>query len=368
MRDHLAFAHNSHQELIKFIKAPSKDASEPIDAQVIAKNLAALKARQKGRKVSGRGGPSSVDSSPASTPGRPEKKATKWNTSVVSGSDIAAYDYSDDGPSRPDTPNRKLVDGLKPSTGTLEDYAVPNTRSTSVAGSLFSFLSMSKSLTADDLKPSIDRMRSHLQSKNVASSIADSLCDSVQSSLLSTKVSTLGGAQKAVRQAMEDVLTRTLAPGTGTDMLSEIKVKRKRHEPYALTFVGVNGVGKSTNLSKIAYWLLSNDLKVLIAACDTFRSGAVEQLRTHVRNLDGLGVGRVSLYEKGYGKDASQIAKEAIAQAKTEGIDVVLIDTAGRMQDNEPLMRALAKAQLPSPFLPFARSLTAAAWAISSFK
>jgi len=114
--------------------------------------------------------------------------------------------------------------------------------------------------------------------------------------------------------------------------------------------VGVNGVGKSTNLSKVCFWLIQNGLRVLIAACDTFRSGAVEQLRVHVRNLSMLGVdgatnskGRVELYEKGYGKDAAGIAKEAIAHAKDNGFDVVLIDTAGRMQDNEPLMRALAK-------------------------
>jgi len=111
--------------------------------------------------------------------------------------------------------------------------------------------------------------------------------------------------------------------------------------------VGVNGVGKSTNLSKVCFWLLQNNFRVLIAACDTFRSGAVEQLRVHVKNLGMLAgdkdKGAIELYEKGYGKDAAGIAKEAIAYAKENAFDVVLIDTAGRMQDNEPLMRALAK-------------------------
>ncbi|KFG57359.1 signal recognition particle receptor alpha subunit, partial [Toxoplasma gondii RUB] len=79
------------------------------------------------------------------------------------------------------------------------------------------------------------------------------------------------------------------------------------------------------------------NLDVLIAACDTFRAGAVEQLRTHSRCL------QVPLFERGYGKDAAAIAREALATARQEGRDVVLIDTAGRMQDNEPLMRSLAK-------------------------
>ena len=123
-----------------------------------------------------------------------------------------------------------------------------------------------------------------------------------------------------------------------------------------ITFVGVNGVGKSTSLGKVAFWLLQNGMRVLVAACDTFRSGAVEQLRVHVRNLGMLNAGagenggdRIELYEKGYGKDAAGIAREAIAYAAQSGFDVVLVDTAGRMQDNEPLMRALAKVRFPSP-------------------
>ena len=88
---------------------------------------------------------------------------------------------------------------------------------------------------------------------------------------------------------------------------------------------------------------MENDCKVLIAACDTFRAGAVEQLRTHVRHLDNLHPGKVQLYERGYGKDAAGIAAEAIGFARDSRFDVVLVDTAGRMQDNEPLMRALAK-------------------------
>ena len=105
-------------------------------------------------------------------------------------------------------------------------------------------------------------------------------------------------------------------------------------------------MGKSTNLSKICFWLLQNKFKLLVAACDTFRSGAVEQLRVHVKNLqqlDPTGAAKIDLFERGYGKDAAAIAKEAIAHGKSNKYDIVLIDTAGRMQDNEPLMRALAK-------------------------
>lgn len=74
----------------------------------------------------------------------------------------------------------------------------------------------------------------------------------------------------------------------------------------------------------------------LLAACDTFRSGAVEQLNVHAKCLD------VPLYHKGYAKDPSAVAKAAIKQATEDGHDVVLVDTAGRMQNNLPLMKALS--------------------------
>merc|ERR1712150_467469 len=96
---------------------------------------------------------------------------------------------------------------------------------------------------------------------------------------------------------------------------------------------------------------VENKCSVLIAACDTFRAGAVEQLRTHVKRLNSMYPSKnpndkkdiVELYEKGYGKDAAGIAMEAINHARASHHDVVLIDTAGRMQDNEPLMRSLSK-------------------------
>jgi len=148
------------------------------------------------------------------------------------------------------------------------------------------------------------------------------------------------GVKSEVQSALSASLTRVLTPKTSTDLLLEIQRKRSSSsipspdappDPYALTFVGVNGVGKSTNLSKVCFWLLQNGLRVLIAACDTFRSGAVEQLRVHVRNLgalgDEMGVSmeggakkrKIELYERGYGKDAAGIAKDAIAYGKSPG-------------------------------------------------
>ena len=85
-------------------------------------------------------------------------------------------------------------------------------------------------------------------------------------------------------------------------------------------------MGKSTSLAKIAYYLQSNQCTPLLAACDTFRSGAVEQLSVHASCLS------IPLYHQGYAKDPSAVAKASISKATDDGNDVVLIDTAGRMQ------------------------------------
>jgi signal recognition particle receptor subunit alpha len=112
---------------------------------------------------------------------------------------------------------------------------------------------------------------------------------------------------------------------------------KKEKRPYVVVFVGVNGVGKSTNLAKVCSYLMQNDLICMLVACDTFRSGAVEQLEVHAKRLN------VELFQRGYRTDPTLIALDAIRYAKQNNINVVLIDTAGRMQNNEPLMKALSK-------------------------
>ncbi|KAG0239514.1 hypothetical protein BGW41_007621 [Actinomortierella wolfii] len=216
--------------------------------------------------------------------------------------------------------------------------------SSSGVWSFFKNMTGSKEITPEMLAPIMNKMREHLINKNVAADIAQHLCDSVAKSLVGQTLGSFKSVQTHVRQSMETALKRILTPKTSVDLLRDIAQAQADGRPYTIVFIGVNGVGKSTNLSKTAFWLLQNKLKILIAACDTFRSGAVEQLRVHVRNLKALEKDAViDLYEKGYGKDSAAIAKEAIAYAKQSGHDVVLIDTAGRMQDNDPLMRALAK-------------------------
>jgi len=110
-----------------------------------------------------------------------------------------------------------------------------------------------------------------------------------------------------VKTAMEEALTRILTPKRSIDILRDVRAAREAGRPYTIVFVGVNGVGKSTNLSKVAYWLLQHKVSVMIAACDTFRAGAVEQLRTHCNALGGDGNGRDAGSRPGSGGVGSRV-------------------------------------------------------------
>lgn len=207
-----------------------------------------------------------------------------------------------------------------------------------------------KSLSREDMEPVLDKMKDHLIAKNVAAEISARLCDSVAKKLEGKVMGTFTTVNSTVKGALQESLVQILQPKRRVDILRDVLEARSQRRPFIVTFCGVNGVGKSTNLAKISFWLIENGFTVLIAACDTFRAGAVEQLRTHQRRLNSLhppekhgGRLMVQLYEKGYGKDAAGIAMEAIAYARNQAFDVVLVDTAGRMQDNAPLMTALAK-------------------------
>ena len=238
-----------------------------------------------------------------------------------------------------------------------------------MVNSTFGFLQKhllgNKTITGDDLKKVLEDLKKQLISKNVAPEAADFLSQQVSRDLVGSKTANWTSVENTARKSLTKALTQLMTPGVSVDLLHEIQNKTTkrgsdgRKNPYVCSVVGVNGVGKSTNLSKLAFWLLQNNFKVLIVACDTFRSGAVEQLRVHVENLAQLsdeshirgsknsrgksGNDFVELFEAGYGGSdlVTKIAKQAIKYAGDHGFDIVLMDTAGRRHNDPTLMSPL---------------------------
>lgn len=121
----------------------------------------------------------------------------------------------------------------------------------------------------------------------------------------------------------------------GNDIIVN-KINYAEKGPTVLLFVGVNGVGKTTTIGKIAYKLKNEGKKVLLIAGDTFRAGAIEQL-----NEWGEKIGCDTIYKEN--ADPSSVIYDGLTKAKKENYDVVLIDTAGRLQNKDNLMKELEK-------------------------
>ena len=116
-----------------------------------------------------------------------------------------------------------------------------------------------------------------------------------------------------------------------------IELILKSPKPYVIVFLGVNGVGKTTTMAKVAYLLKQHKLSVVFVAADTFRAGAQEQLRIHAKNLN------IPIITGKYGADPAAVALDGVNFARANKIDVVLIDTAGRMHTDIDLMNELRK-------------------------
>ena len=140
-----------------------------------------------------------------------------------------------------------------------------------------------------------------------------------------------GDARRALEQAVVSILSKAGAPGA---------LARASEPPTVMLVFGVNGVGKTTTIAKLAHRLVRDGRSVLLAAADTFRAGAREQLEIWANRL---GVQCIRGGGAGAGADPAAVAFDAVAAARARGIDSVLVDTAGRLHTEERLLEELKK-------------------------
>jgi len=167
---------------------------------------------------------------------------------------------------------------------------------------------------------------------DVALPVAEELVKSVKKGLLGKRIDKSFDIEEAVRLALKSAVKQVLAQEFS---LSD-KLKAKP-PPYVIMFVGINGGGKTTAIAKLANRLQKHGFNCVLAAGDTFRAGAIEQLTIHA---DRLGC-RIIKHQEG--SDPAAVAYDAIEHAKARKKGVVLIDTAGRMQTNTNLMDEMKK-------------------------
>ena len=172
-----------------------------------------------------------------------------------------------------------------------------------------------------------------LLESDVAMDVAEEIINTIRRDLIGTKRRLKERSEKIVEDALVDALTRVVS----LNPLDFDEVIERREKPLHIVFIGVNGTGKTTTIAKIAYRLKRENHSVVIAAADTFRAGAIDQLEHHA---DKLGIKMIKHQE---GADPASVAYDAVEYAKARHIDVVLTDTAGRMHTNINLMDQLKK-------------------------
>ena len=198
-------------------------------------------------------------------------------------------------------------------------------------------------ITEKNIQTAIRDFKRLLISNDVSLEVANNISKDLTKKMKGKRARRFTDLSKMLLEFAEPLLVQTISADKNIDLINEIYSKRQRikekaeKEPIILLILGINGTGKTTTIAKLAYKLKRKKLRVILAASDTFRSGAQEQLKFHAEKIG------VKIISGRYGSDSAAVAVDAIEHAKSKYADVVIIDTSGRMAINKDLMEEMKK-------------------------
>jgi fused signal recognition particle receptor len=187
-----------------------------------------------------------------------------------------------------------------------------------------------KKYSEEDFNSDFEELELILLQNNVAYEAIEFIKEELKNRLVGKNFKEIDLAEE-IKNSIKELLIEP------PNFIKKIKDSINEKRPFVIILAGINGSGKTTTIAKLTNLLQKNKLSVCLAAADTFRAASIEQLKEHA---DRLGV---KLISKDYGVDPAAVGFEAVAYAKKNNIDVVLIDTAGRMQNRDSLMREMEK-------------------------
>lgn len=189
----------------------------------------------------------------------------------------------------------------------------------------------------DGLDTLLEELEWVLLESDISSDAVTAVIDALRNTLIGARLRKGADLSKVLEASLKRALRNLLSAGYWDFDASVQSYVDKGDLPVVIMMVGVNGTGKTTTAAKIAHRLQSRGLSVIAAAGDTFRAGAIQQLESH---CETLGIRCISSQRGG---DAAAVIRDAIESAKAKNIDVVLVDTAGRMHNKTNLMKELNK-------------------------
>ena len=192
-------------------------------------------------------------------------------------------------------------------------------------------------LDGKSLDQVLEEFKLDLIQNDVALPVAERICELMGNKIHGTLVPRFGDRQGIVNAALRDSLKEIMSTTGQLDLIRLTEKKRATNSPTIIVFLGVNGTGKTTSIAKVAKLFLKRGFTVVIACADTYRAGSIEQMEEHAQRIG------VRTIKHTYGADAAAVAFDAINYARSHGTNVVLIDTAGRMQTNRNLLDEMKK-------------------------
>jgi fused signal recognition particle receptor len=202
-----------------------------------------------------------------------------------------------------------------------------------------------KELSDKDISQILDDFLLVLVENDVAYTVAKKICDSLQEKLKATQFRRFADSTGPAKAVLREILLELLKGSGEESFFKALNESKNEHKPAVILFVGVNGTGKTSSIAKIGHLLPRKGFSVVIAAADTYRTGSIEQIEEHARRIG------IKTIKHDYGADAAAVAFDAVNYAAAHGTNVVLIDTAGRMQTNKNLleeMKKIARVSKPS--------------------
>ena len=203
------------------------------------------------------------------------------------------------------------------------------------AVSNLSKIAVEKQISEKELDEVMENLTIELLESEIPFDLVEQISENIKKQMIGKKFARSDEFKEIIKSEFTSTIKEIFQKVEDVDLIKLINSKESK--PFKILIVGINGSGKTTTVAKIGHLLKENNISSVIVAGDTFRSGAIEQIKEHADRLE------LKLISQKYGSDPAAVARDGVEYSKTHNIDAVIIDTSGRVQTNSNLMQEVLK-------------------------
>ena len=203
------------------------------------------------------------------------------------------------------------------------------------AVSNLSKIAVEKQISEKELDEVMENLTIELLESEIPFDLVEQISENIKKQMIGKKFARSDEFKEIIKSEFTSTIKEIFQKVEDVDLIQLINSKESK--PFKILIVGINGSGKTTTVAKIGHLLKENNISSVIVAGDTFRSGAIEQIKEHADRLE------LKLISQKYGSDPAAVARDGVEYSKTHSIDAVIIDTSGRVQTNSNLMQEVLK-------------------------